>query len=169
MILELVFAFLVDRADAEALRATAPLYLTTDTAAENLTAARIAAAITDTDPDLLLSIAWHESRYESTQVTPEVGGKVSCGAMTPEPTHDRTACRDATSSLVSGYLAGARHLRVWLDASHGNIKTALTGYAGGYRLIAACRRGERVHGCATPDVFLGRAQRIRDRRHRGVS
>jgi soluble lytic murein transglycosylase-like protein len=131
---------------------TAPTYLTAYTAPEHAFAAVIAGKIYDVEPALLLSIAWHESRYEIAAVTPEIGHKVSCGAMTPEP-----IARCPAPSLLGGYLAGARHLRGWLDAEHGNLRLALLGYAGGGYLIRFCRDGGEAKGCRTPEVFLARA------------
>jgi soluble lytic murein transglycosylase-like protein len=165
MVILFLFAALMEQpTDAAALRDTAPMYLTTITAAAHLRAARVAGAVYAVDPDLLLSIAWHESRFSAAVVTPEAGGKFSCGAMTPEPTRDRAACAYATSSLMASYLVGAKHLRGWIDASHGNIHVAILGYGGGYRLIGACSRGEAVAGCALWSIFMTRAARIRSRR-----
>jgi hypothetical protein len=157
---------LVPASDAEALRRTAPQYLDHELAAEHLAAARVAGAVFSVDPDLLLAIAWRESRYVASAVTAETGGRVSCGVMTPEPT---TNCVQQT--VLDGYLAGARHLRVWLDATHSE-RAALLGYAGGYRLIEACRRGPvlRVRGKLALDLCrtreLDRAAWIRRERAR---
>ncbi len=151
--------------DAEALRQTAPVDLTLPRAAVHLGAARAAASAYGLDPDLLLSIAWHESRYTDSATTPEIGGKVSCGALTPEPLP-----RCAPATLLEQYLAGAKHLRGWITAAHGDLHTALLGYAGGYALIRACQRHEPRHGCFTPEVFLARARWItRQRSRSGVS
>lgn len=138
-------------------------------AGEHAMAAVIAGAVFDVDPALLLSIAHHESNYDHTATTAEAGQKTSCGVMTPVPTQDAGSCRLATSSPLAGYLVGAQHLRTWLDAQHGNLHAALVGYAGGYRLIGRCARGPvivirgryRKDVCRTPEVFLGRAARIR--------
>lgn len=159
-IIMLFFATIPTAADSEALRQTAPAYLTADTAREHLRAARVAGAIYRVDPALLLSIAHHESRYAYREVTLEAAGKVSCGAMTPEPTYDRDACLRASSSVLGGYLAGAAHLRTWLAATRGSLRTALLGYAGGFHLIRWCQ-DNRARQCDTPDVFLGRAAWIR--------
>lgn len=148
-----------DPVDALALQETAPTYLTVHTAWDHMIAARAAGQLYQVDPNLLLSIAHHESRYQHTEVTAEPGGKVSCGVMTPEPTHDKGLCRSATASVIAGYLSGARHLRGWLSACRGNVRCALLGYAGGYFLIAACSR-EHVMVCDTPWVFLRRADMI---------
>lgn len=159
-------------ADIEALRTTAPEPIGRDVAAEHLAAARVAGAELDVDPDLLLSIAAHESRYTNAR-TPENGGTMeSCGPMTPEPL---ARCRRA--STYDGYRAGAAHLRGWLAATRGNMRRALVGYAGGYRLLAACdagpvivtRRGKQLDVCNTPDVFLAGAARIRRARERARS
>jgi len=155
---------LASPADVEALRASAPTYLTTDTAREHLAAARVAAFWTRTREGLVLSVAWHESRYQSNVVSHEPGGLVSCGVMTPEPT---TRCDPG--ALVIQYLRGAEHLRVWLDAEPASEHSALLGYAGGYRLINACAQGpvlltrkdgHQDDACLTPEVFTWRERLI---------
>lgn len=154
--------------EIESLRASAPTYLDTASATEHLTAAKLAASRYHVDPRLILSIAHHESRYAYQATTLELGGKVSCGVMTPEPTYDRTACSRATASILDGYLAGAAHLRDWMNAT-GSRRAALLGYAGGWRLINACKLGPVLRGgtgddlCRTPDVFEARAKLIRAR------
>lgn len=153
--------------DAESLRRTAPADLSLAGACANLAAARAAGAELAVDPDLLLAVAHHESRYQAGAVTAEPGRKVSCGVMTPEPLR---TCRPST--LERGYLDGARHLRGWLDACRGRLRCALTGYAGGFRLVSACARGPVVSHrrlgdldlCRTADVFLRRARLIRESR-----
>ena len=136
-------------------RSTAPDYLTSDDQArEHVAAAIVAGMVTDTEPTLLLSIAYGESRYQPDARTPEAGGRVSCGVMTPEP----LARCPQRMTVTSGYLAGARHVRVWLDhAKHET--TALFGVAGGWRLIKACAHGGRR--CYAPAMFKARAARIR--------
>lgn len=106
----------------------------------------IAACLTGTDPTLLLTIAWHESRWTSNVVSPEPGKRVSCGAMTPMPV---ARCRDAP--LLEQYLSGARHLRTWMDVCEGAMPCALRGYAGGFSLIYLCAREPGHAGC---DVWL---------------
>lgn len=147
-----LLTWFVPASDAEALRRTAPQYLDHELAAEHLAAARVAGAAYRVDPDLLLAIAWRESRYATNATTAETGGRVSCGVMTPEPT-----ARCSRQTVLDGYLAGARHLRVWLGATR-NEHAALLGYAGGYRLIAACRRGPvlRVRGGLSLDLCVTR-------------
>lgn len=137
----------VSPGQADALRRTAPTYLTTETAQANIAAATVAAILTGTDSLELLSVAHHESRYVQDAITPEppitIGGHVyprwSCGVLTPEPMLDLAACRENTRSLAAGYLAGARHLRHWLDGAdspcrrlHGPQQRwcALRGYGG---------------------------------------
>jgi hypothetical protein len=159
-ILVLAASVLIAPGRADALRSTAPKDLTRESAAAHLAAASIAGFVTDTDPALLLAIAHHESRYAFRVVARERGKKVSCGVMTPVPTYDREACADATSSMLAGYLAGARHLKTWSDACHGDRRCTLIGYAGGYALIRACARGENLRGCRVPGVFGARAAAI---------
>jgi hypothetical protein len=170
-----VFTFLVwlvPPGDVDALRRTAPEPITHELAAENLAAARVAGAVYELDADLVLSIAAHESHYESDAVTSERDGKVSCGVMTPEP-----IARCSKQTALGGYLAGAKHLRGWIDGPesncHGNLYCALLGYAGGYDLISACATGPvfRKTGhhddlCLTPRVFLWRRNWIRNERTR---
>ncbi len=124
--LVLCAAFCATPAEADALRATAPAYLTVESAAEHIRAAREAALVTGTDPALLLAIAWHESRYDPRVVTREPGHRVSCGVMTPVP---KRGCRGDELTLEGGYLAGARHLREWLDIRH-SLRRAVVAYAG---------------------------------------
>jgi len=165
VILVLLAMILSSPDDAEALRRTAPEPIELAVAAENLAAARAAGALVDVDPDLLLSVAAHESRYHGDAVGPESGGRVSCGIMTPTPV---ASCSRQT--VLEGYLAGARHLRTWVNATR-SLHAALLGYAGGYALIGACARGPvlRKTGrhddlCLTPEVFLWRRDWIRRER-----
>lgn len=164
--------------DAEALRRTAPTYLTTtEQAAYHVTAATIAAGLYDVDTDLVLSIAHHESRYTNARNPREPGGLTSCGVMTPIPKR-----RCVSASIPEGYIEGAAHLRGWIDGPgsgcRGNIRCALLGFAGGHRLIRACARGpvHRTRGGHTYDAcdevvynFRSRANWIRKLRNSYVS
>lgn len=145
--------------DADALRSTAPDYLTVETARQHLGAARVAGLVTGTDPSLLLSVAWHESRYDHRAKTVEPGGKMSCGVMTPVP---MTPSQCKQTSLVASYVLGAQHLAGWFTATR-DTRTALIGYAGGYVGIRFCAdpKNARDYRCGTPWVFLERARRIR--------
>ena len=162
---------------AEGLRQTAPDLLTGDSAREHAFAAELASVAFDVDRDVLLAIAHHESRYSFREVTPEAGGRFSCGTMTPEPLADRSACESARASVLAGYVAGARHLRGWIDACRGQQRCALLGYAGGWAAIRACsvgpvhaeRSGGTIDLCKTPDVFLWRARWISRSRARARS
>lgn len=113
-------------------------------AREHLDAAISAGEATDTDPAMLLAIAKFESNFQQNTRTLEPQGKVSCGVMTPVPTYSRRECSSARSSLAAGYLAGARHLREWIDgcAAIGRPTTrcALLSYAGGSALRNYCAR-----------------------------
>lgn len=135
--------------DVEALRSTAPSYLTTETARSHLVAARYAASVHRVDADLLLSIAWFESRYDATARTAEPLGKTSCGVMTPVP---KPKC--VTPNLVNGYLEGAEHLRTWLDVANGNLNVAMLGFAGGYKMIKSCSEGKLMVQRGGRDVDL---------------
>jgi hypothetical protein len=161
-----VLLFFVSSSDAAALVRTDRQDITDDIAAEHIAAARFAGAAHGVDANLLLSIAWHESRYNADAVGPESGGRVSCGPMTPVP---RARCQ--RQHIVLGYLDGARHLREWISTT-ASMNQALLGYAGGYRMINACaegpvlRKGRGDDLCKTPDVFIGRARWIREEMHR---
>ena len=151
--------------DAVALHRFAPEEVTVDRARVHVWAARVAAATYGVDADMVLAISYHESHFAENATTPESGGRVSCGAMTPYPT--RTC---GQKSLLDQYLDGARHWAVdWRHAGdvHGEHE-ALLGYAGGYALIRKCRRGpvlrHQTSGddlCRTPEVFGWIRARIR--------
>ncbi len=150
-------------AESEAFRRTAPEYLTAGAAVEHLGAARIAGARSGVPPELLLAIAWHESRYVPTTRTLEPGDRVSCGVMTPVP---QRRCSRAELTPIGGYAAGAAHLRVWLDVCSGNTWCALTSYAGGGGLVRACAHGTwfvrpGVDACDVVYQFRQRAALIR--------
>jgi hypothetical protein len=148
-------------AEVEQLRATAPTYLDNATARANLQAADVASSRFHIPRDLLLSIAWHESRYQADIVSRDPDGRVACGVMTPSP---QAKCKPV--SMLEGYLAGSEHLAEWFKATR-TEREALLGYAGGWRMIKVCRAGKMLrhgdHGdnlCLTPEVFTSRARRI---------
>lgn len=151
-----IFALFVSTSDAEALMHTArDTRLTVETAQQHIAAARFAAILTDTDPDLLLGIAHHESRYKFDVIGPLVRGKRACGVMQHTPLK-----RCPKPSLLRDYLIGARHLKEWIRAQRGNLKRALIGYAGGYALLEKCDRGEALRACTIANYHLARARRI---------
>lgn len=159
-LLAAALAWLCPPASGRALSTTAPIYLTEVTACRHLAAATIASIDSDVSASMLLAIAWQESRYTQRARTVEAGGKWSCGVMTPEPTRSVAKCRAAIQSLAVGYLAGARHLAVWLQACRRDLACALTGYAGGYRLIVACRSGADWRGCRAASALVRRSRWI---------
>lgn len=161
--LEIITAYLVAICSpqaAEGLRSTAPIYLTSSTAKEHIAAAFVASAATQTDPSLLLSIAWHESRYVVTAITREPPDPItgeprwSCGPMTPEPLKSLTRCKQATSSTLAGYLAGARHLRVWINACRGNRACALRHYGGKAAPVFVERAAKIRRAMARPRIVI---------------
>lgn len=169
--LRILFAILTQTSDedAEGLHRFAPNEVTVADAYEHVWSARVAAATYGVDADLLLAISWHESRYKVTARSPESGGRVSCGVMQPTPV---ASC--PVASMLDGYLAGAEHLRGWIVAMHGNEHAALVGYAGGYRLLAACAQGPvlirpAVDACRTPEVFRACAAWIARERRKAAS
>lgn len=171
-LITIITTLFVSQADVDALQRTAPSYLTEATAREQLVAARVASVVHHVDVDLLLSIAWHESRYTASARTIEPGHKTSCGVMTPVP---KTVCTNPT--LLDGYLEGAAHYRNWLDTMRGDERLALLGYAGGFKMIRACargpvletRNGRDVNLCSVAAVFQYRARMIRRARETRLS
>lgn len=160
-------------ADVEAFRSTAPRYLTTETAREHLIYARVAAATYNVDADLLLAIAWFESRYTVNAIGPLVRGKRACGVM--QPIMEGECPKDPT--LAAGYLQGAQHVVSWVKAARGDMRMAMLGYAGGYALIKACAAGEvlverggrQVDLCTVVDARLYRMRWIQRARTRTAS
>jgi hypothetical protein len=166
--------------DGEALQRTSPTYgakglpMSAELAREHVVHARIAAAIIGNgiEADDLLSIAWHESRYDPAVSTSEGPGmwwandgagpraysrtRWSCGVMTPSP---KPTCEPHELEISGGYLAGARHLAVWMRQCKGNRICALNGYAGG-------KNDRQVPGYKTWQVFAQRASWIRNERAR---
>lgn len=156
-----VFAFLSSMTDvpaAEALVSTAnDTHLTVPTAMEHVAAAQFAGTMTNVDPDLLLAIAHHESRYEPNVIGPLVRGKHACGVMQHVPVTGPCP----TLALLADYLAGAEHLAEWIRVQHGDIERALVGYAGGYALLALYDDGGASRARAVVRLELARAQRIK--------
>jgi len=156
-------------AEARALQSTAPAYLSISSAALHLGAARVAGIRYRVDPVVLLSIAYHESRFATGLQTREPGGRVSCGVMTPEP---QAVCDPEELTLPGGYLAGAAHLRAWIDVCHAADhwhhdvddeaiqRCALWAYAGGLTFRSFCQARHRP-GCDAVAKFEERAQAIR--------
>jgi hypothetical protein len=164
--------------EALALRDTAPGLLTVEQAAHHVLAADVAGAVFDVDPQLLLAIAWHESRYVSSLVTSEPGRRVSCGVMTPVP--HASPCSRWETSTFGGYWEGARHLRTWMDvcrangagAGHATDRAAgrcpLLAYAGGRGLYRICATAGHfvvrpgVDACDLPDLLRARVRALRE-------
>jgi hypothetical protein len=164
-ILVAFFSLFVSTQDAEALMRTAKdTRLTVETARQHIAAARFAAAVTSTDPDLILAISHHEARYELDVIGPPVNGLRACGVMQHTPVASCPA-----PSLLRDYLTGARHLETWIHAQHGDVERGLIGYAGGYALLALCDRGEAPRACSIARVFQARAGRIKRARTQGAA
>lgn len=177
-LLAIAIALLADNDDVAALRDSAPAYLTLDTAREHIGAARMAADRYGVDVNLVLSIAYFESRYQPTAFGREHHGLFSCGLMGVGPVQ---ACDQAELTIIDGYLAGARTLRNWMDTARrarhhpandraGRIiadcvdklprpQCAMLGYAGGWDLIEVCTNGQHPN-CEIPNQRFGRAALI---------
>jgi len=157
MIIAIVTLFFASPADAERLRETAPAYLDVASARAHYGAARLAGLLYGVEPEILLGIAWHESRYDASVETREPGHRVSCGVLTPEP---KRVCDGIDHDLVGGYLRGAQHLRRWRDLCRGDDRCALTAYAGGGRMVSACRAGSDHRACRFAMQMISRARWI---------
>jgi hypothetical protein len=161
----------VRQAESDALRQTAPTYLAGEgKAALHLAGSTLAGALFSIDPELLLAIAYRESRYTLGVAGPEVRGRRACGLM--QPLMHAGRCREQT--VLGGYLEGANHFRAWLDTStcRGDVRCALLGYSGGYSLLKGCaigpvvveRNGKHADLCKLiPGSTLARAEAIRSR------
>lgn len=128
--------------EAAAVAATDRVHLTVEKAADHVRAARQAAALTGTDPSVLLAVAAHESGYKADEVTrepPRRLRRVSCGVMTPVPKH---GCEPWELTVDGGYYAGAEHLAEYLERE-GNLRRALVAYAGGHGSVVYPRAGWR--------------------------
>lgn len=148
--------------DAAALQRAYPRDLTLEQASEHLAAARAAGLLFDVRPELLLGIAQHESRFQPRTVTREPGHRVSCGVMTPTP---QRRCSREELTVVGGYLAGAKHYRMYLDRWAGDERSALIAYAGGSVSVRACRAGlGQRQVCAVAGEFRSRAKKIKETR-----
>jgi len=157
-----LIVMLQDPRDVEALQRTAPSDLSEETASINLAAARVAGVLYDIQPEIILAIAWHESRYDPTVVGPLVRGKHACGVLQHVP----TAKKCPEPSILRDYVDGAKHLATWIRAQRGDLERALIGYAGGYALLKRCDDGEELRACSIARVHLARAKRIkRSRNH----
>ena len=158
-----LFTSLVDIPAAKALMATAKdTKLTVPIATQHVAAARFAGILTDIDPDLLLAIAHHESRYEPKVVGPLVRGKRACGVLQHVP----ITARCPEPSILRDYVNGAKHLAEWIHAQR-DLKRALIGYAGGYALLGMCDRGEAPRMCTIANYHQARAKRIKRARKLG--
>jgi soluble lytic murein transglycosylase-like protein len=153
----IIWLGLLDPTPAEAahLSTATGVRLTIEQASEHIAAARVAGALTGTDPSVLLAIAWHESRFQPRTITREPGHRVSCGVMTPDP---KRHCEPEELTVQGGYLAGARHLRRYLDSER-DLTRALVAYAGGHGSVAHPKAGWRAWRAARQ--FLVVARRIR--------
>lgn len=154
----------VDPTDVAALQRTMGWEaVSANATAETLVAARIAGQAYRLDPNLLLSIGFHEVRTESaTSKSKSCVEIIGVGTTTCQPT-----------TTLDNYLACAAHVRGWIDAMHGNERWGLVGVVGGYALLEKCTHGpvwirEGVDTCKTPEVFWWRARLIKRELSRSV-
>lgn len=151
----------------EALIESAPVYLKANPgkAAKHVDAALYASQRTGVKPEILLGIAYVESRYFSHVVSRmecvaeechRVGGfwrapgkpvrfkgPYFCGALQVGGHVSWRRCQTLISDLRLNYLAAAQHLQVWLaqpvcarrKTEEARLHCALTGYNSGFRII----------------------------------
>jgi hypothetical protein len=134
------------------IRALPGAHLTPEQAVEHAENACEASRATGEDLDILLAVAWHETRFTFDYVQREPGRRVSCGVLTPEPLPQ---C--ARRTHVDQYFDGARHLAFWrmhLGDAY------LYGYAGGRGLYRACANGVQLRACRFPSEMRDLARRI---------
>jgi hypothetical protein len=123
---------------------------------DHVRAARLAATEHGFDVELLLAVAYVESRFEGNAIgrmedgrrrggawihehAPGTGPRF-CGVMQVGTRHDWKACA-ALRDLTAGYAAGARLLKDWLKLSRGDVSDALNGYGCGmWGLKNGCKR-----------------------------
>lgn len=110
-------------------------YLTEDDGQDHINAAQAAGEKYNIAYNFLLAIMDHETGGQRHNfVTPEPRDprthrrRWSCGPMTPVP--KTSGCSKEELTLEGGYMAGAEHLRMYLDMYH-DMRLALVAYAGG--------------------------------------
>jgi hypothetical protein len=167
--------------DAEALRRTTSTYgakalpLTIELAQDHVVHACVAGELYNVDDTKLLAIAHHESRNDPSVATNEGRGywwadygagklgyanvRWSCGVATPWP--HPWPCEPWELEIGGGYLAAARHLRVWMNDCRDNEACALAGYSGH-------ADDHQTPGYKTWQVFLWRAAWIKRERSRAI-
>lgn len=98
--------------------------------------------------ELLLAIAWGESRYKASTITGH-----ACGPMQTIPSK-HISCQAMQIPLI-GFAAGAAELRSWLRVAHGDLRLALLAYAcGNSAFDGTCKK------TAWPGWVLHRARRL---------
>lgn len=126
-------------------------YITPEQAIEHVAAAELAAFTYGVEPELLLAIADHESRFTS-----DARRGRACGAM-QVMARSAAHCRAMEITLLS-YSEGGRMLRAWTDAADGDARAGLRGYACGG--LGLRRRSPRdCHAFAA--MMIGRAAKLR--------
>jgi hypothetical protein len=101
--------------------------------------AALTAAGPGVEPELLLAMAYVETRFTPTAIS-SVRGKRFCGPLQTNAHGDRFDCL-VMSDLVVGYAVGAIELRKWLKVTRGDLAAALRGYGCGfYGVENECRR-----------------------------
>jgi soluble lytic murein transglycosylase-like protein len=153
-----LFTSFTDVSSGKALMQTAKdNRLTIDTAVQHIAAAEFAGALYGVDPNLVLAIAYHESRFTQGVEGPLLSnGKRACGVMQHVPVMGPCPKR----SLIEDYAAGTAHLAIWIRAEHGDIERALAGYAGGYPGVARFEEGA-PRAVAIVRLNLARAKSIK--------
>jgi len=154
-----LFTSLADVQSAQALMTTAKdSRLTIETATQHIAAARFAGILAEIDPDLILAIAYHESRFTPTAEGPLLhNGKRACGVMQHVPV--KGPCPKRT--LLADYYLGAKHLAGWIRAARGSVDRGLAGYAGGYPALARYDEGGPSRVRSVVNLNLSRAKQIK--------
>lgn len=147
-----------------AILALCPNYLNKQSATENAEAAMVAAKASGLEPELLLAMAYTESRYNpnalsriecpkgkcrrvtgvwaSETMPPNARPSWFCGVTQVGGNVSWERCREFAHDIKLSYATAAEHLNTWLlvpqcraKAGDDRLACALTGYGGGFKAI----------------------------------
>lgn len=81
------------------------------------------------DAELLLAMAWTETRFDPMQVS-RAKGSWFCGVLQVQASNKK-GC-DELANVERSYFEGAAHLRLWMRYAKGDTAAALRGYGCGF-------------------------------------
>lgn len=177
----------------KALIESAPVYLKANpgTATEHAHAAIFASTLTGVDAEILLGMAYVESRFYRRVVSRKecragvcqrkggfwrshkkpwyFRGPYFCGSLQTGGKISWAACQHRMANLPFAYLEAALHLNKWRAQSicarrrtaDARLRCAMLGYGGGHKLIALADSGYRAGSTTYPVRCLRFAKRLR--------